>query len=382
MPVDMTKVHQRIATMAEEASSYEESMKWLKLKNGSNVVRILPPPPGMDVFWLERQVSYKVGPQKRMILPLRQFGQQCPLQDYIDELYTRGDRASKEEADAMWPKRRAIMFGVHRDDEASGPACLSVGIKVFQSLLAIMADPDYADITDPEKGVDITITVTPGDSTKSGFVEYQVMPKRASSPLGSAEQMEEWLKEDLFQKYATNLLVPYTADYIRSVLAGTVEQPVSTPTQPANPAPAKPAAGKAAVPLAPAKAPAPPSAPKPPAPPVKAPTPSKPVIKYWVYNNGETQLITEEALIADFLDCGADPDSLPVMKEGETEWSFPSAYGLSSKTQKPPTPIPTETSLSESSTGDLQAQLAAIRNQKKSGPSQVSQDLRAALNKK
>ena len=69
-----------------------------------------------------------------------------------------------------------------RGQEEKGVRIWSYGKMAYESLLGLVLDPDYGDITDPETGTDIVLTYTvPG--TPGSFPKTQIKPRRRPSVL-------------------------------------------------------------------------------------------------------------------------------------------------------------------------------------------------------
>jgi hypothetical protein len=207
--------------IAEKMSSEQKSFggyDYLTLQEGPNVIRLLPPPPGLVEFWVRAEASFNVGPNKRMVIPGRQFGQPDPLSDYLDKLYASQNPDDKATANRMWPKARFFMWAINRSDAELKPKLFNTNGTVFAMITGIFADPEYDDITDPQSGTDLNIIYTPKEKTKNGWPDWQVLPKRKSSPLGTEEQIKSWTATNLFEKYKIGK--PYDAEYVQKILDG------------------------------------------------------------------------------------------------------------------------------------------------------------------
>jgi len=177
------------------------SINWWKEKEGQNLIRIVPGLFAVDPeadFWIERQKSFGVGPNNRVVTWPTEGSEAYstfPLKMHMDELTTKDNPESKKRLNAMRRKTRVMMFVVDRNEEEKGFQLYDTNLLVLRDIIGIASDPDYGDISDPEKGTDITITYTPKEKTKSGFPDWQIVPKRHSTPLGHE------LTENLFEKF-------------------------------------------------------------------------------------------------------------------------------------------------------------------------------------
>lgn len=196
---------------------------YLKLKPGKNTLRILPPWGNKKAFWVEYDQCWGVGPnKKKVVLHSEESDPNHPMVAYLEALKASEDEASKKRYEANRRKARVAMFAVRREDEgAQKPKLFDTNRRVFKKILTIMLDPDYGDISDPEKGVDIVIHYTPKEENKETggqFPGWEVQPRRHSTPLGTPPQVKAWLEEDLFERYRVGK--PSDPDYVRAVLAG------------------------------------------------------------------------------------------------------------------------------------------------------------------
>ncbi len=214
--VDMALVKQ---TQEDVASRANNDTTYFKFENdGIYQIRLLPPFGDRDRMWKEYQKCFNIGPNKKIAVPLSQFGQECPIQKRIDALNKVGDEISKKEAGKLRPRSRVAMIVIDRKNEAKGPMLFETNLEVFRDILTIMADPDFGDITRPAEGIDIQITYT--KSGKTGFPDYVVQPKRNSTPLSTnPQQQANWLAKDWMEEYFVGK--PSDAGYLQACLDGT-----------------------------------------------------------------------------------------------------------------------------------------------------------------
>ena len=158
---DMDKILNRHANPPAKKSF--NKVKYLKLKDGLNNLRIVPFEADEGVFYAERQVCYKCGPNKWKLVPLHPQTDDCPVRQYIAELeeaVKNGDEQAKAELKDAKPAWKVGMFVIDRAAEADGPQFWEATNKCFNEILSYMADPDYANIADVEKGFDIIVDKT------------------------------------------------------------------------------------------------------------------------------------------------------------------------------------------------------------------------------
>ena len=164
---------------------------FLRLEEGRNQVRILPEVGEME--WFFQPVGTHHFPDNtRVYCPaFTSEGElECPVCEFVQELYDAGDKASKALAGNIRVRRRFWMNVIGRANEGAGPLILTAGVTIFGAIKQIIADPDYGVIYDVEDGVDIKI-IREGQGLQT---EYEVIAARYDSPLSEDEgQIDEWM---------------------------------------------------------------------------------------------------------------------------------------------------------------------------------------------
>ena len=137
----------------------------------------------------ERWFYYNIGNNPGLLTP-HQFGKPDPIQELIQNLKSEGTKESYEMAKKLYPKMRTYAAVIVRGEESEGVRLWAFGKTVYQSLLNIMLDPDYGDITDIHEGHDIKVTCTkqPGKM----FAMTDVMPRPKATALGTKDQITQW----------------------------------------------------------------------------------------------------------------------------------------------------------------------------------------------
>lgn len=162
--------------------------------DGRSVIRILPEVGEMQFFYQQVGSHMLPGSENRKQFYCPNFTSEgeldCPICDYVEELKRSGDKASLALASALRVKRKFWMNVIDRDHESVGPQIFTPGVMVFGQISSLISDPDYGDIFDVDKGIDIIIE----RKGKNLETEYQVKPRRDSSPLSEDEDtLNEWL---------------------------------------------------------------------------------------------------------------------------------------------------------------------------------------------
>ena len=134
---------------------------------------------------------YNIGNNPGLLAPY-QFGKPDPIQELITKLRDDGSKESYELAKKLYPKMRTYAPVIVRGEEDKGVRLWAFGKMVYQSLLNLMLDEDYGDITDPTSGRDIKVTCTkqPGRM----WATTDVRPRGSSTPLcNDSNQASEWM---------------------------------------------------------------------------------------------------------------------------------------------------------------------------------------------
>lgn len=135
---------------------YKPQFKTYKVKDGKNLVRILPPTwegarhYGYDIF-----VNYGIGADKQSYLSLSKMGKgKDPIAEARREAEAEGNEELTRELRAT---PRILMWIVDRDAEEEGPQLWAAPITVDKALANLSVDEDTGEIIhldDPEEGCD------------------------------------------------------------------------------------------------------------------------------------------------------------------------------------------------------------------------------------
>lgn len=223
---NMDRVNQTVEDIKNGRGSGSK-VPTVKMQEGLNRYRILPPPDGMDVPWLETEVSFGVGENEKTLINRKQFGlTPCPLSDYIDKLASKKAKASADELKQITPKKRFKMWVIDRDDEDVGPKLLDTNIMVMKDILKFFMDPEYGDLSDPEEGHDVKITYIPKEKAKGPFPKWEITVSPKQTPLKpkgmEQDEYDLMLASNLFEEHRIGF--PNSVEYMEAVLAGTDEE--------------------------------------------------------------------------------------------------------------------------------------------------------------
>jgi hypothetical protein len=152
------------------------------------------------------------------MIALSNFSETDPILEFATTLKKSGDSENMELAKKLYPKLRVFAPVVVRGEEDKGVRFYEFGKMVYQELLGVMADEDYGDITDIQKGRDITIEVIPAAETGKMFNTTTIRVKPNQTPLvKDANAVEEFLNN---QKELVSLFKKYTFEEMKDELQG------------------------------------------------------------------------------------------------------------------------------------------------------------------
>jgi len=177
MAIDMNKMRSRMETLKTRGD--KSSNNFWKPEEGEQTVRLVLPADGdpFKDFWFH----YDVGGASGFLSPKRNFGEDCPLDTYVRALWKDGSEESKRMARKLSAKQRFFAPVVVRGREDEGVKVWGFGKRAYETLLGLVLNPEYGDITDAETGTDLVVTYT--KPAGASFPETKITPRRKSSPL-------------------------------------------------------------------------------------------------------------------------------------------------------------------------------------------------------
>lgn len=220
--LNMIKVAE--AQVREGAEQGFASTKFDKLKEGSNLRRILWPKGDSDIFFRDAYYHYRMGHNgDTTVLCPKTFGryEDCPICKIAENLRNMGTAEAKKIAAKYAPRRRIFINVIDREKDPQGttPLVLGIGSSVLKQILDTMLDSDYGDITDFTTGRDITIK----RKGRGLDTEYSVLPRPSTSPASIAVTEETldtamsdfgFLSKEQSQK-SMEAVLPYLVDPTR-----------------------------------------------------------------------------------------------------------------------------------------------------------------------
>lgn len=189
MTIDLKKLREKYEELNKdnEGGGSGSDTVYVKLKDGNNTVRILPGKEGED--WYSETAIHRI-PQEgqkwdKNVHCRRVHGEDCPICDAYYQLWDGINDGSSSDPDAdrklagKIKARSRYYLNVLNREEGDSVQILSVGVKLFKSVVGIMMDEDFGDITDLENGNDLKVV----KEMVEGFPNYdQSRPRPGKTP--------------------------------------------------------------------------------------------------------------------------------------------------------------------------------------------------------
>jgi len=232
MPINFDAIRKKLDNLS--GNNKKSSSSWKPKEGEEYTIRLLSFPANEGQPFKELWFYYNIGNNPGLLAPY-QFGKPDPIQDLISKLREEGTKESYELAKKLYPKMRCYAPVVVRGEEDKGVQLWAFGKQVYQSVLGIMLDEDYGDITDPESGRDVKVRCFKPAGKK--YSETEVMPRGKASVLSTnVAQAKQWLGNipdvsNLFEVKSSDELSKIVNDWINGGAPdsdGTLHGPVSS----------------------------------------------------------------------------------------------------------------------------------------------------------
>jgi len=202
MGIDMSKMKEKLASLNNRGGDNKNNF-W-RPQDGDTTIRIVPTEDG-DPF-KEYWFHYNVGNHGGFLCSKKNFGEECPVCNFVKSLYNEGDAESIKMAKSLNARQRFFSPVVVRGQESEGVKVWGFGRNAYSELLGLVLNPDYGDITDAADGTDLVITY--GKTPGAQFPQTSITPRRRSSSLGETKkETKEFLQtipdfDSLFEQKA------------------------------------------------------------------------------------------------------------------------------------------------------------------------------------
>ena len=192
MGIDLNKMRQKHSALTNKGGGSNDTF-W-KPEEGTQTIRIVCPKDG-DPF-RDYLFHYRMGADNNtsMISP-RTFGRTDPIAEFGNQLWNEGTEASKQEARNFFPRMRVFAPVVVRGEEDKGVRIWGFSKTTYESLLNIVLDPEYGDITDPHTGTDIRLEY--GKKAGQMYPTTELRPMRKASKLAKTDNEIDTILETM-----------------------------------------------------------------------------------------------------------------------------------------------------------------------------------------
>lgn len=193
MGIDLNKMRQKHSALTNKGGGGSNDTFW-KPEEGTQTIRIVCPKDG-DPF-RDYLFHYRMGADNNtsMISP-RTFGRTDPIAEFGNQLWNEGTEASKQEARNFFPRMRVFAPVVVRGEEEKGVRIWGFSKTTYESLLNIVLDPEYGDITDPHSGTDIRLEY--GKKAGQMYPTTELRPFRKASKLAKTDSEIDTILETM-----------------------------------------------------------------------------------------------------------------------------------------------------------------------------------------
>lgn len=179
-----------------EAGSGKAS--FFKLRDGRNVIRILPPPKGKSNPFADSMQHYVNLPTGSVSFNCPRFDKPprlCPVCAEYNRLKNSPHKKDKDKAGEYAPRTRIYVNIIDKTPglggEEAGPQVFAFGKSIYSALMKLYRDPDWGNFTHPTEGYDVLI----GREGVGKNTEYTVMGKPNSALLHKdAAVMKRWIE--------------------------------------------------------------------------------------------------------------------------------------------------------------------------------------------
>lgn len=200
MGIDLKKMRERMSTLKNGGKKNGKGNFW-RPQDGDQTIRIVPTADGDPFrdYWFH----YNIG-EAGFLSPKKNFGEEDPLDNFIRSLWKENTEDSIKMAKELGARQRFFCPVIVRGEEDQGVKIWGFGRTVYETILNLILNPEYGDITDVDTGTDLTLNY--GKPSGASYPQTKITPKRKSSPLaptaGEVSSMLETVPnmDDLFER--------------------------------------------------------------------------------------------------------------------------------------------------------------------------------------
>ena len=176
MAIDLDKMRAKLTKLQNKGNN---SSTFWRPSDGEQTIRIVPTADG-DPF-KEYWFHYNLGQNAGFLSPKRNYGENDPLNDFIQKLYNENTEESIKMAKSLSARQRFFAPVIVRGEEDKGVRVWGFGKQVYEQLLNLVLNPEYGDITDVTEGTDINLKY--GKPAGASFPVPTLTPSRKTSKI-------------------------------------------------------------------------------------------------------------------------------------------------------------------------------------------------------
>ena len=199
MGIDLNAIRNRLKSL--QTTTSKGKYLW-KPEPGSTKIRIVPYAFNKDNPFIELFFHYNVG--KKSYLSLETFNEADPIVEFSEQLKQTGSKEDWILGRKLEPTLRTFVPVIVRGKEKEGVKFWGFGKNIYQELLAIIADPDYGDMTDPTPGRDIEITYQTPQEAGNTYGKTSLLVKPNQLPCTEDKEVLELIvngQTDILEVY-------------------------------------------------------------------------------------------------------------------------------------------------------------------------------------
>ena len=228
--MNINAIKQRLNSL-QNTSKKTDSL-W-KTKPGKYQVRIVPYKFNKENPFIELLFHYNIN--NKTYLSPASFGRPDPILEFAEKLKKLGDTENWKAGKKMEPKLRTFAPIVVRGQENEGVKFWGFGKTVYQEILAIVADPDYGDITDETNGRDIVIEIVEEAGKTYPETRIRVKPNVSllhDTPATAAKLLDEQTDiTDIYSELSYAELKTVLENWLNPTAVAEEENPTPSVTQ-------------------------------------------------------------------------------------------------------------------------------------------------------
>lgn len=190
MAININQVRERLTAL--QSQTKKQDNLW-KPTPGKHVIRIVPYKFNRENPFIELLFHYNMN-GKTYLSPMS-FGKPDPIVEFGEKLKTTGSKDDWKLGKTLEPKLRTFVPIVVREHETEGVKFWGFGKTVYQELLALIADPEYGDITDMLVGHDITVEFKSAEDTGKSFPSTTIRPRPSKTKITENKELLKSLFE-------------------------------------------------------------------------------------------------------------------------------------------------------------------------------------------